>query len=579
MIENKKISANVQLDEIKVGVWGPTRMCNSRQPPGCPATFLPWWGLLSYLRLLAEKAAGADELRERPGQRQERIRRSARELPALRLLDVEHPGVVAVDQLGVAAVEPVGVGAAERQVEAGRAAAVGSAEVGVDSIALRVSHELGLVPGHRHRPEAEARRPDRAREREQVLEPGQVGVAAAAEQRGPTTERRDRRSREGGEVEDDLRVEGLHAVVDPVAEHEPTFGIAVVDLDQLFAAGADDVAGEGTVAVLGAVGHQDDVAVLTDREHEELEQGGGVGHAHHVHVHLVHRGAGLAVEAAGVVGDALADDHELLGALLAAAVLREDAVRRVLGAIRDGQERSEATAVAGATSFVEVGVEHGHRDADEIVEEIRSSRGQDFGGAFAAAQIAGSTHPVSELRRADAEVGFLARDVTVAADEDRSREDLGLLGGEFRRALNSVVAQFPALHDQAGAVVERVGAVEVDGHVVRHLGVIAQPRAGRARRHAQPLGGELGAVTNADDQQLAAIGAGQDSDLVGLAGHDAILDDAVEGVVVGRADEEAEQRLNERVVSVLHRAGEGETGVGKAGLTSSISGHHESTIC
>jgi hypothetical protein len=69
----------------------------------------------------------------------------------------------------------------------------------------------------------------------------------------------------------------------------------------------------------------------------KTERGAG-----HVELHLVHARRLLQRNAAGVEGDALADERDRRVALLAAAVLEDDQARRLLGAARDRQEGAHA---------------------------------------------------------------------------------------------------------------------------------------------------------------------------------------------------------------------------------------------
>ena len=116
---------------------------------------------------------------------------------------------------------------------------------------------------------------------------------------------------EGGGVDEVGGAEGF-GVVEAVGEDEAAFGVGVDDLDGLAGHGGDDVAGFEGVAVGHVFGGADDAddadggLELGDGAHG-ADHGGGAGH---VVLHLVHVVGGLDGDAAGVEGDAFADEAE-----------------------------------------------------------------------------------------------------------------------------------------------------------------------------------------------------------------------------------------------------------------------------
>ena len=133
----------------------------------------------------------------------------------------------------------------------------------------------------------------------------------------------------------------LH-VGEGVAQHQPALGVGVEDLHGLAGQGFDDVPGAGGFAV-GHVfrrrhhGHQvDRQPQLADRLHRPEYAGG----AAHVVLHLVHAGAGLQGDTAGIEGNALADQgHRLAGGAL---VVHHDQAALAAAALGHGAKRAHA---------------------------------------------------------------------------------------------------------------------------------------------------------------------------------------------------------------------------------------------
>ena len=138
------------------------------------------------------------------------------------------------------------------------------------------------------------------------------GVLVVGEEAGvDLSERDDAGPGEGGGVDEVGAAEGF-GVVEAVGEDEAAFGVGVDDLDGLAGHGGDDVAGlEGFAVghVFGGADDADDFDIgleLRDGAHGS-DHGGGSGH---VVLHLFHALGGLDGDAAGVEGDALADEAE-----------------------------------------------------------------------------------------------------------------------------------------------------------------------------------------------------------------------------------------------------------------------------
>ena len=76
---------------------------------------------------------------------------------------------------------------------------------------------------------------------------------------------------------------------------------------------------------------------------ERLHQPDNASRARHVALHVLHAGGGLERDAAGVEGDALADQRDRVAALRAGtAPLHYHDVARLLAALPDGQQRTHA---------------------------------------------------------------------------------------------------------------------------------------------------------------------------------------------------------------------------------------------
>ena len=116
---------------------------------------------------------------------------------------------------------------------------------------------------------------------------------------------------EGGEVDDRVGL-GLGGERQAVGQDQTTLGVGVEHLDRLAVADLEHVAGAGGVTAEHVVGHRNpgpdlawDLEVLQHRHGADDRRG-----AAHVALHRHHALAGLDRQAAGIEGDALADEGE-----------------------------------------------------------------------------------------------------------------------------------------------------------------------------------------------------------------------------------------------------------------------------
>ena len=170
-----------------------------------------------------------------------------------------------------------------------------------------------LVLGVERQPPGELARAARG-----ALDLGGEGVVVRDQPGVGGAERDDHGAGQGGQVDDPVGAE-LDRVGEGVGEDQPALGVGVVHLDRLAVELGDDVAGLDRGAaghVLGGGDDREDV----DRQLELGDRGDGLEHRGcpgHVHLHLLHPGGRLDRDAAGVEGDALADQPE--GLAIAAA--------------------------------------------------------------------------------------------------------------------------------------------------------------------------------------------------------------------------------------------------------------------
>ena len=157
-------------------------------------------------------------------------------------------------------------------------------------------------------------------------------------------QRNDHRAGQRGKIDDPCRVILFLRPVQRVAQYQPPFGIGVEHFDRLPAHGGDDIAG----ALRLAVGH-----IFNETHHADhigLGLAGDDGQhraSHsacpaHVPLHVFHAGAGLQRDAAGVEGNALADEHGRLFVRCAAVPADRDQFRFAFRSAPHRNQRAHA---------------------------------------------------------------------------------------------------------------------------------------------------------------------------------------------------------------------------------------------
>ena len=181
-----------------------------------------------------------------------------------------------------------------------------------------------------------------------VVHPGGQGLVVGEERADPLAERDLDRTGERGDVDQDGRVELVDGVGHRVREHQPTLGVGVEHLGRPAAVLGEHVAGTQGVAADRVLGGGDEPGDAEGAAHPAQRR----HHGHHdratghVALHRGHALAGLDREAAGVEGDALADQHHprSLPAPAGRRVVETDQARRRRGRLADGQDPAEALA-------------------------------------------------------------------------------------------------------------------------------------------------------------------------------------------------------------------------------------------
>ncbi len=160
---------------------------------------------------------------------------------------------------------------------------------------------------------------------------------------------------EGGDVDQDVRVELVDGVGEPVGQDQPALGVGVGDLGRAAAVLGDHVAGPHRGAADGVLGHRQqpgDPDRAADRG-ERGHHGGDHGGAGHVALHGHHRLARLDREPAAVEGDALADQHDVRAFRRPAPtwVACSRAARTAAGRPRPGRRRRRRRSPRSASCF------------------------------------------------------------------------------------------------------------------------------------------------------------------------------------------------------------------------------------
>ena len=367
---------------------------------------------------------------------------------------------------------------------------------------------------------------------------GEVVVLLGHDAGGVLAERHDHRAGQGGDVDQRGRLEALR-IGQRVAQDQAAFGVGIAHFDGLAGHAGDHVGRAIGIAVDGVLdrGGDDDQVdrqLHADRGDEGAEHGAG---AAHVVLHFLDAALGLQVDAAGVEGDALADQHVGLG-VAAVAVLQHHQARALRRTARDREQRAHAERfhrrivqhlaldlVAARGEFLrllgQVGrVAHVRRQVAELAGELHAGGDGDAVGEGAAligdVVAAGDLEAFQALLVALLVLGAEGGDVAVA----------GVVGGDDGGA--EVPGGVAALHfdfaegeqrrlDHAGLQRARGIAHRLD--VLRHaeLAGIAQPDHQHARR--------------GDARQVVQQGG-----LAGLAFDVAALDQGLELAAAGGVD-------------------------------------------
>ena len=153
-------------------------------------------------------------------------------------------------------------------------------------------------------------------------------------------------ARQGRDVDDGVGAEFLR-VRERIAQDQAAFGVGVEDLDRLARHRGDDVAGARGRSVRHVFAGRHDADDIDGRAHagERADRAQDAARAGHVELHLVHFGAALERYAAGIEGDALADQHQGLFRLGRAGVAQHDQLGRLARAGADRQQRAHAQAL------------------------------------------------------------------------------------------------------------------------------------------------------------------------------------------------------------------------------------------
>ena len=316
------------------------------------------------------------------------------------------------------------------------------------------------------------------------------------------------RAGQGGQVDDRRRlVVALH-VGERVGEHEPAFGVGVDHLDRLAGHGGDHVARPLGVArrhVLDQPADADDIG-LGLAQGERLEGSDHGPGAAHVPLHRFHALGRLDRNAAGVEGDAFADERERRVALLAAVPAQDQQPRIAHRALGDAEQRPHAELLHRRP------VEHFELDAQigEVADPFDERLGiNDIG--WLGDQLAGQLDPFEHR---------LPPLLPALPGSGAGADDRHLLERRLLLVLELGVVAVVAPRAQRGTEADASRGIRViakAGEVDYGVGLAGgqQSRRGRA---AQLLGRRRGgnALARADNQQ--PLRSGSQEQLDGAAG-------------------------------------------------------------
>lgn len=169
-------------------------------------------------------------------------------------------------------------------------------------------------------------------------------VVVAEESGDGVAEGADHGAREGGEVHD-MGGSDFSRFGKSVAKHQTAFGVGIVDHDGLAVLGLEDVARQYGLVADGVFGEAADGADADGKleGRDSLDGGERGGGTAHVADHFGHGLGRLEAEAAGIEGEALADDGQMvLGGVLGRLVVEGDHERRAGAALADGHVAHKA---------------------------------------------------------------------------------------------------------------------------------------------------------------------------------------------------------------------------------------------
>ena len=222
-------------------------------------------------------------------------------------------------------------------------------------------------------------------------------------------------------------------IVQRVAQDQAALGVGVEDLDRLTRGAGDDVAGLDGAAVGHVLAGRDqsdqiDLELAARREVDRRQHRGG---AAHVVLHLVHRRRVLQRDAAGVEGDALADQHHRCAAAARAAVFQHDEARRFVAAAGDGQKATHLQAPDPGL------IEHAHPQAAPIAAlELARLRCQIARRADVGRQVAQIAQQLRRSRDTAAPAASPRRTSAMRAARPPARHSTrASAGGRGRRAV------------------------------------------------------------------------------------------------------------------------------------------------
>ena len=191
-------------------------------------------------------------------------------------------------------------------------------------------------------------------------------VVAAEQARAMVAERDHTSPGQRGDVDHRCRLEAL-CIRQRIAQDQPAFGVGIEDLDRLPRHAGHHVARLDGFAVGHVLAGRDDADQVDLGLHLRhcAQRAQHAGRATHVELHLIHLGGRLDRDAAGVKGDAFADQHDRCVAFGTAIPARDDELQWLSRTLCNGEERAHAELLAIAT------VQHLDLQAMRLAELLR----------------------------------------------------------------------------------------------------------------------------------------------------------------------------------------------------------------